>query len=100
MRLIKLTGSPRYRRILQRSVLGLLIAVITVWSIGPIYWIFITGLKDSEEVYLNPPTVFPHRVTFESIRYIFTERPFAYYLRNSSIVAVCTVLISTSFATL
>jgi ABC-type glycerol-3-phosphate transport system permease component len=100
MGLIKVTGFRRYRKIFQRSALGLLIAIITIWSVGPIYWIFITGLKDSEEVYLNPPTLFPYTATIESIKYIFTERPFAYYLRNSAIVAVFTVFISTGFATL
>jgi ABC-type glycerol-3-phosphate transport system permease component len=100
MKLVSLPGGLNYRKLFQRSVLALLIAVIAVWSIGPIYWIFITSLKDSEEVYRYPPTLFPVKLTVESVRYIFTERPFAYYLRNSAIVAIFTVLISTSFATL
>jgi len=100
MKLTRLSGSFNTRKIFQRSVLGLLIAIIALWSVGPIYWIFITGLKDSEEVYRYPPTLFPEKITIESVKYIFTERPFAYYLRNSAIVAVSTVLISTTFATL
>jgi len=34
------------------------------------------------------------------LNYIFSERPFSYYLRNSAIVAISTVLLSTTLATL
>jgi multiple sugar transport system permease protein len=100
MKLITAGGSFNTRLLLQRSVLAMLILFIAVWSLLPLYWIFITGLKPSGEVYLYPPSLFPRQLTFESIRYIFTERPFGFYLRNSTIVAVCTVLVSTTFATL
>jgi multiple sugar transport system permease protein len=100
MRLITAAGRIKIRALFTRSLLVLLIGLIAIWSIGPIYWIFITGLKGGEEVYLYPPTVFPLDITFESIKYIFTERPFAYYIRNSGIVALATVFISTFCATL
>lgn len=100
MKLLTAAGSLNYKSISQSSVLLLLLVIITVWSIGPIYWIFITGLKDAEEVYWYPPTLFPQKITLHNIRDIFTERPFSYYLRNSSIVAFFTVFISTSLATL
>jgi multiple sugar transport system permease protein len=76
------------------------IALIIVWSIGPIYWIVITGLKNTKEVYLYPPTLFPRDPTLENFVTIFTERPFAFYLRNSVIVSSITVTISTFFAIL
>ncbi|HUV07170.1 MAG TPA: carbohydrate ABC transporter permease [Spirochaetia bacterium] len=100
MKLITQRGTLNYRVFSQRSFLTILIAVIGLWSLAPIYWIFITGLKQTGEVYLYPPTLIPQGVTFENILYIFTERPFAYYLRNSIIVSVVTVFISTSFATM
>ena len=100
MKLITAGGSLNSRLMVQRSLLGLLILLIAVWSLLPLYWIFITGLKPSGEVYLYPPSFFPRQPTFESIRYIFTERPFGFYLRNSAIVAVSTVIISTGFAIL
>ena len=100
MKLITRRGSLNTREFSQRSFLTILITLIGLWSIGPIYWIFITGLKQTGEVYLYPPTLVPTTFTFENILYIFTERPFAYYLRNSTIVSVVTVLVSTTFATM
>jgi len=60
----------------------------------------ITGLKNTKEVYMSPPTLFPRDPTLKNFVTIFTERPFAFYLRNSAIVSSITVIISTFFATL
>lgn len=100
MKLITLTGTLNYKAIPSKLLLLLILIFIVLWSIGPLYWIFITGLKNSEEVYWYPPSLFPTKPTLESLNYIFTERPFSYYLRNSTIVAISTVLLSTTLATL
>ncbi len=84
--------------ILQKVLITLFFAVIILWSLGPIYWIFATGLKTEGEVYKYPPTLFPNVPTLKNFATIFMERPFAFYLRNSAIVSVATVFISTSFA--
>lgn len=100
MKLITSTGTLNYKAIPSNLVLLLILIFIVLWSIGPIYWIFTTGLKNSEEVYWYPPSLFPTKPTLEGLNYIFTERPFSYYLRNSTIVAITTVLLSTTLATL
>ncbi|UCF96034.1 MAG: carbohydrate ABC transporter permease [Spirochaetaceae bacterium] len=100
MKLISSNGTLNYKAIPSKFVLMLILIFITVWSIGPLYWIFITGLKNSTEVYWYPPSLYPTKSTLQNLKYIFTERPFAFYLRNSSIVAVSTVLLSTTLATL
>ncbi len=76
-------------------ILGVLFALLVVfWSVAPIIWIFMTGIKDPDEVYQMPPTIWPETATFENIKAVFQERPFAAYIRNSAIVALSTVLIS------
>ncbi len=100
MKLITSTGTLNYKALPSNLVLLLILIFITLWSIGPLYWIFTTGLKNSEEVYWYPPSLFPTKPTFEGLNYIFSERPFSYYLRNSAIVAISTVLLSTTLATL
>jgi len=100
MKLITSTGTLNYKAIPSNLVLLLILIFIVLWSIGPIYWIFTTGLKNSEEVYWYPPSLFPTKPTLEGLNYIFSERPFSYYLRNSTIVAITTVLLSTTLATL
>ncbi len=100
MKLITSTGTLNYKAIPSNLVLLLILIFIVLWSIGPLYWIFTTGLKNSEEVYWYPPSLFPTKPTLEGLNYIFSERPFSYYLRNSTIVAITTVLLSTTLATL
>lgn len=100
MKMLTSKGLINYQRLINRLPLLFVIALIIVWSIGPIYWIVITGLKNTKEVYLHPPTLFPRDPTLENFVTIFTERPFAFYLRNSVIVSSITVTISTFFAIL
>lgn len=100
MKMLTSKGSINRQELIHRLILLFVITLIIVWSIGPIYWIVITGLKNTKEVYMSPPTLFPRDLTLKNFVTIFTERPFAFYLRNSVIVASITVIISTFFATL
>jgi multiple sugar transport system permease protein len=100
MKILTSKGSINRQELIHRLILLFTISLIIVWSIGPIYWIVITGLKNTEEVYMSPPTLFPRDLTLKNFVTIFTERPFAFYLRNSVIVASTTVIISTFCAIL
>lgn len=100
MKMLTSKGSINRQELIHRLILLFSISLIIVWSIGPIYWIVITGLKNTKEVYMSPPTLFPRDLTLKNFVTIFTERPFAFYLRNSAIVSSITVIISTFFATL
>ncbi|RLG95701.1 hypothetical protein DRO27_03415 [Candidatus Bathyarchaeota archaeon] len=100
MKILTSKGSINRQELIHRLILLFTISLIIVWSIGPIYWIVITGLKNTKEVYMSPPTLFPRDLTLKNFVTIFTERPFAFYLRNSVIVASTTVIISTFCAIL
>jgi multiple sugar transport system permease protein len=100
MKILTSKGSINRQELIHRLILLFTISLIIAWSIGPIYWIVITGLKNTEEVYMSPPTLFPRDLTLKNFVTIFTERPFAFYLRNSVIVASTTVIISTFCAIL
>ena len=100
MKILTSKGSINRQELIHRLILLFTISLIIVWSIGPIYWIVITGLKNTKEVYMSPPTLFPKDLTLKNFVTIFTERPFAFYLRNSVIVASTTVIISTFCAIL
>jgi multiple sugar transport system permease protein len=100
MRWVRADGSVNVKPLAGRTVFVLLAVVISFWSVVPIVWMIITGTKPLLEVYSYPPTFIPKTLSLENLRYIFTERPFAQYLRNSAIVAIVTVAVSTTFATL
>ena len=100
MRLLTARGNLNTRELWRNTLLFSIAALIILWSVGPIVWIFVTGLKTPEEVYKVPPTIIPDSLTLSNFISIFIERPFAYYIRNSVVVAGVTVFISTLFATM
>jgi ABC-type glycerol-3-phosphate transport system permease component len=77
---------------LQRRPFGsfLLLALVVVFAIGPVLWMFLTAFKPENEIYTAPPAWIPHHPTLASFRYIAERAPFALYLRNSVLVALGT----------
>jgi multiple sugar transport system permease protein len=54
------TLSSRRGKITYRVVLTLVIVVFTLVFIGPLYFLFATGLKSTQEAIATPPTLYPH----------------------------------------
>jgi multiple sugar transport system permease protein len=54
----------------------------------PIYWMFISGFKNTAEIFANPPTFFPKEPSLDAFHYIFFRENVLRYLRNSLIIAV------------
>jgi len=69
------------------KILRVLVLVFyLVFSLFPIYWMFITSLKTDKEVYIENPTYYPHNPTFENYRSIYEGRPYAAYTLNSILI--------------
>ena len=66
-----------------------------VFMLAPFYWIVVTSLKDSTEVFAKPLTYWPKSLTFENYRYLFAELGFSKYFANSIFVSVLTTVIVT-----
>ena len=84
------------RRIARIFWLHLPLAVFIVITLAPFYWILVTSLKTSTEVFARPITYWPKVLTFENYRYLFRDLGFDVYFRNSlieSISATCIVSI-------
>jgi len=79
---------------ITKIVLVLFGIIVVTWSLSPIVWIFLTGLKENKEIYVWPPTWLPSAPTLRNFIDVFVQRPFPYYFRNSAIVAISTVIIS------
>ncbi|WP_033212802.1 carbohydrate ABC transporter permease [Kitasatospora phosalacinea] len=56
----------RRGRIVYRIVLCLVVGGFTLVFLGPLYWLVTGGLKTTQEVIQNPPTLFPHSVHFDT----------------------------------
>ncbi len=54
----------------------------------PVYWMFVSGLKTSAEIFANPPSIIPAHPTLAAFRYVFESENVARYMRNSLAIAV------------
>lgn len=68
----------------------LLFIIITL---APFYWILVTSLKTSTEVFAKPMTYWPKELTFENYTNLFQNLGFDTYFKNSLIVAVATTAV-------
>ncbi len=69
------------------------LAIYIVFSIFPIYWIFITALKTPSAVLQLPVNWIPENITIENFFYVFQERPYLSYTVNSIIAAVSSTIV-------
>jgi ABC-type glycerol-3-phosphate transport system permease component len=67
-----------------------LLALVVIFAVGPVLWMFLTAFKPENEIYTAPPAWISHHPTLSSFRYIAERAPFAVYLRNSVLVALGT----------
>jgi multiple sugar transport system permease protein len=54
----------------------------------PVYWMFISGLKNSAEIFAKPPTFIPAHPTLDAFFYVFARENILRYLRNSLTIAI------------
>ncbi|MCO5090603.1 carbohydrate ABC transporter permease [Bosea sp. (in: a-proteobacteria)] len=68
------------------------VTVIAALGVGiylfPIYWMLISGLKDSAEIFANPPTFVPRAPSLAAFEYVFVRENVLRYLRNSLVIAI------------
>jgi multiple sugar transport system permease protein len=77
------------RRVSLLAGYGVLLALV-VWTLGPLYWMVTTSLKENSEIYGTTATLWPHRPTLASYRVLFAKTPFLIYFWNSTVIALAT----------
>jgi multiple sugar transport system permease protein len=75
----------------------ILVAIIVLF---PIYWMLISSLKFTPELFVKPPTWVPRKPTLSNFNAIFKNPLFLRYLLNSVIVALMTTAVSIVIAAL
>jgi multiple sugar transport system permease protein len=88
------------RRVVRLAVTILLLVLVLL----PIYWMVNTSFKLQPEIFRAPPTLVPMDFTFANYRAILAGNlahsiAIPVYLKNSLIVAACTVLVTLFLAT-
>lgn len=68
----------------------------------PVYWMIITSLKTTPEIFARTPTFYPQNITFEGYEAQLFRATYSIWLnlKNSVLLGLFTMLISTSLATL
>ena len=72
----------------------IIMTVIAVFYFFPLFWMFITSIRPTEDIYKFPPTIIPGALTLDNYVYVITQmRGFGRYFLNSVVVTTLTVLI-------
>ena len=61
-------------------------------NLFPIYWIFVTSIKEDAEVYTSKPVFIPKNPTMENYVKIYTTRPYMQYTINTIAISIGTTL--------
>jgi multiple sugar transport system permease protein len=86
--------------IISRIAELMLILFIVMLVLGPFYWIFTTSFKPTAEIYDPVPTLFPSGFVLDHYENLIVGTKYLYYLRNSTIVAITTVILTLVVASL
>ena len=87
--------------ILGRLPAWIALAILLFFVLAPFYWMIITAFKSELQVTSQQGNVFwPQPWTLGQFQKLTSEHPFWTWFRNSAIVAICTTLISVTFAAL
>ncbi|MFJ5762077.1 carbohydrate ABC transporter permease [Neobacillus sp. NPDC093182] len=76
------------------------LSLFLVFTVFPLYWIFVTSLKPANEMFTFPIQYWPENVTFENYINIIKISNFDVYIMNSLILSLIAGVISLIIATL
>ncbi len=72
----------------------LALIIIIIWSLFPVYWMLNNSFKSRVEQFSTVPTFFPHQLTFENYKILFSNLNFDKVIANSLIVSLISTLIA------
>ncbi|HEX6594260.1 MAG TPA: carbohydrate ABC transporter permease [Bacillota bacterium] len=90
----------RYKTTLQKICIYSLAVITFIVALFPFWWMMISSLKPSHEIFSKVPTFWPRNVTFEHYTNIFVRANFWGYFKNSLLVAGTVTVIGTGIASL
>ncbi|MDH5267123.1 MAG: carbohydrate ABC transporter permease [Candidatus Bathyarchaeota archaeon] len=85
--------SYRQKRLLSQTIMYAVAAIIMIYCLFPIAWIFITSIKPPGAEFHIPIEYIPSKVSLDNYIEIFVEHKFHYYLLNSLVVASATTIL-------
>lgn len=82
--------------VMKRPLLLAIGLVITGLYLFPLYWMYVSALKSSQDLFTYPPRFLPHHIVW-TVGHVFAQHEMATYLTNSFLIAggvtlICVVL--------
>lgn len=71
-----------------------------VITLFPLYWILVTSLKPSKDIYSYPLQYWPETLSFENYKNLLVQADFGKYIGNSLLVALVAGVVGTAIAIL
>lgn len=68
--------------------------------VAPFYWIFSSSIKQPQEIISRIPTLFPQSFTLQHYRNLLAASNFLTYMKNSTFIALCTMLFTVVIASM
>jgi len=87
------------RNLLQKLTLPLGIFLLLIFCLAPILWQVLTSIKVNEDISTVPNIYFPNRYTLNHYMDLFTRRPFARYILNSTFVSIVSTVLCLGIGT-
>ena len=84
---------PSLGKMLRKLALYLLVAVVSLLTIFPIYWMLVSTFQPSKFTLHYPPPLFPQEITVNQFADLFANHPIARWLRNSFLIATMSMLL-------
>jgi multiple sugar transport system permease protein len=84
--------SPKLLKYIRRGILYFLLIVIILWSILPLFWVFISSIKPDIETYAFEQKILPQNPTLNNYSTLFEITDFGTWMRNSTLLAIFTTL--------
>ncbi|WP_139997136.1 carbohydrate ABC transporter permease [Paenibacillus paridis] len=78
----------------------LLFIAIAAVILFPLYWLLVTSVKPSAEIFAVPPTLFPNQISWDHYRSVFRYSEIPVYFMNSVLITAITVFIVLAVASL
>jgi ABC-type glycerol-3-phosphate transport system permease component len=73
--------------------------VLLIFTAFPFAWMISTAFKESREIFVTPPTLWPRDFTTDNLARLFEETRFLTYFKNSLVVSLSTVATTLLFST-
>jgi multiple sugar transport system permease protein len=95
---VRVKGSRRVEWSLSKIARYFAIAVLVCYALIPFYWMVISAVRPTAEMFAVPPSWIPSSVSLHNFVAVWTQVPLARFMLNSAIVAGVTVLVAVTIS--